>query len=645
MSRMHTLKSGPFDPTQRRPSNDDRIQLEPKPLDRRRSSETESLSDGFPLPPTTFKQPSNSTQSPVEPPAPVAPLNQSTNESQTTDKKVPPGRPARPDEGLSPMLLNQMRDEPASIPQSTSPPPEVSLPVIPPRSPERSRTFPRPGHVDSDSPTLPTISKMPSMPSLRKKPPPAKETQTEQQLPNSQFPFPARSQSKNTERIDYRMQDAPPVPKPVHLHREDSLHKSSGSGSSTASSAHSLGVSMTSSGPSPITSAASSVDAFSPLSTEPGPYGEEKGMRVAGLKVKNQQEPGMRAEQPKGRSASPRNFAKPSPPKEDATPVEEQPPALPTPEPFPMESPMDPELQNGKIGDGADASSLSKLDTGTPTLDDGPAVKPLKRSSSNYELHRDAFPLPPVSPLSPASPPKQPQSRPRSRTNAGPRLEPRRFGDSGGPPQPQPVRPAFLSQDPMRGQARPPIARNPPSIPQNAPRPPLERRPTVGGKAICRGCSLVIEGKSVKAADGRLTGRWHKACFVCKTCEEPFTTADFYVINNHPYCEQHYHEKNGSVCHGCHRGIEGQYLETSSVGPAGRVARKYHRRCFVCVDCRAVLSDDYFEISGRIYCERHALAAMRGPARAMGPGRPGLHPHGASGLRAERRTTKLMQMG
>ena len=162
----------------------------------------------------------------------------------------------------------------------------------------------------------------------------------------------------------------------------------------------------------------------------------------------------------------------------------------------------------------------------------------------------------------------------------------------------------------------------------------------------------MIEGKSVKAADGRLAGRWHKQCFVCRTCEEPFNTADFYVLNNHPYCEQHYHEKNGSLCAGCRRGIEGQYLETTSPGPNGRVERKFHPRCFTCTVCRVVLSDDYFEISGRVFCERHALAAMRAQPRQMGP--PGVRPgpgglmppppHGASGLRAERRTTKLMMM-
>lgn len=182
----------------------------------------------------------------------------------------------------------------------------------------------------------------------------------------------------------------------------------------------------------------------------------------------------------------------------------------------------------------------------------------------------------------------------------------------------------------------------PPPVPQGAPRSQTTSRRSTSGKSSCRGCGLTIEGKSIKAADGRLTGRWHKACFTCKTCDQPFTTADFYVIANLPYCEQHYHEKNDSCCHGCRRGIEGQYLETSSGSSENK---KFHPRCFTCVDCRQVLSDDYFELAGRVFCERHALAAMRGQARMAGsPLASGLTPLDRRGLTAERRTTKLMMM-
>ena len=71
------------------------------------------------------------------------------------------------------------------------------------------------------------------------------------------------------------------------------------------------------------------------------------------------------------------------------------------------------------------------------------------------------------------------------------------------------------------------------------------------------------------------------AGFVCRTCMEPFETATFYVINNHPYCERHYHKLNNSVCQACDHGIEGQYLETEK-------KQKYHSVCFTCRVCTSI---------------------------------------------------------
>lgn len=104
---------------------------------------------------------------------------------------------------------------------------------------------------------------------------------------------------------------------------------------------------------------------------------------------------------------------------------------------------------------------------------------------------------------------------------------------------------------------------------------PPPRKPTATNKGKCRGCGELIKGKSVSSADGRLTGRYHRSCFTCKTCREPFQTADFYVLDNHPFCARHYHELNGSLCKCCDRGIEGQYLETE-------LKQKFHPYCFTC---------------------------------------------------------------
>ncbi|KAK6823286.1 hypothetical protein RU639_005893 [Aspergillus parasiticus] len=149
-------------------------------------------------------------------------------------------------------------------------------------------------------------------------------------------------------------------------------------------------------------------------------------------------------------------------------------------------------------------------------------------------------------------------------------------------------------------------------------------------KGPCRGCGEMIIGKSVSSADGRLTGRYHRACFVCYDCKTPFQTADFYVMDDLPYCAQHYHQRNNSLCHTCHTGIEGQYLETierRGHGPADRF--KFHPDCLTCRTCQVALKGEYFEWNGQVYCERDArrAAALPPPPRFQRPG-PGLYPPG-----------------
>ncbi|TVY82071.1 Paxillin-like protein [Lachnellula suecica] len=152
------------------------------------------------------------------------------------------------------------------------------------------------------------------------------------------------------------------------------------------------------------------------------------------------------------------------------------------------------------------------------------------------------------------------------------------------------------------------------------------RRPTTA-KGNCKGCGEAIKGKSVSSADGRLTGRYHKHCFVCATCSEPFQASTFYVINDAPYCERHYHKLNGSMCSTCDKGIEGQYLETEG-------KKKYHPGCLTCADCKRSLRHDYFEMNGQVYCERDAFRRAQ-QGRFLGPG-------GGGSNRMERRTTRLM---
>lgn len=209
---------------------------------------------------------------------------------------------------------------------------------------------------------------------------------------------------------------------------------------------------------------------------------------------------------------------------------------------------------------------------------------------------------------------------------------------------------------------------------------PIPRSPTrsvARPKGKCKGCNEEITGKSMSSSDGRLTGRYHRGCFVCFECHSPFQTADFYVLNNRPYCAQHYHERNGSLCSTCHSGIEGQYLETVEGNPNRPDRRRFHTDCLQCRTCHVLLKDDYFEWNGGVYCERDArraaaaylppppgrrrptvgsspLSQSRGfpagypPPPSPGPG-PGLRPgprfpSGGARRFPERRTTRLMMI-
>lgn len=156
--------------------------------------------------------------------------------------------------------------------------------------------------------------------------------------------------------------------------------------------------------------------------------------------------------------------------------------------------------------------------------------------------------------------------------------------------------------------------------------PPDGQRKSGANKGLCRGCSqpILAGQKSISSKDGRLTGRYHKQCFACNTCQSPFETADFYVHDDHPFCAKHYHALNGSLCNSCGQGIEGQYLAATNTKEQG--AEKFHPNCLTCSTCRVSLQNDYFEWNGKAYCERDATQAagvsMQLPSDALlSPGR------------------------
>jgi hypothetical protein len=566
-------------------------------------------SNGQMLPPLTTtlsndRRPSETCSArPGDDPFARPPTASSFRSQPEGQKREPPQRPARPQqEVLSPTFMDSFSQEPIPHISSTSNPP------IPLRNTDRSNTLPLlPQSHAEDSPRS-GIFRASTEPMSSRKNSIAGSAAGSVVSTDSH----THSNFGNGSRLDRRLQDAPPVPKAVQEHRQESSHVPSQSSSSNGSK-HSYADSSVG-GPSPSTSAASSFDAFSPLrAAATPPYGDEEQMRVAGLTFKPTEKLSLQTE----RKSPPRNFARP---RQDVT-SPGTPPTMPAALRTPEESPVDPEYR-------------ARVSHNQPWNTDFEIAQPAA-------LKANTSPRKTVSP-----PPTKPAPPPKSDSDFDPyRTAPP--SPMGGPPQIRAPPPPFPSANSHAQPQTPSIRR--PNTPSTRP--------------ICRGCNKSIEGKSVKAADGRLTGRWHKQCFTCRTCAQPFATADFYVIDNQPFCEHHYHEANGSLCAGCHRGIEGQYLETTSTAESRGglpIEKKFHPTCFTCVDCKLVLSDDYFEIKGRVYCERHALAAMRsqprrgggpragpggyrGPPPASGPG--GLSaPVDRRGLMAERRTTRLMVM-
>lgn len=59
----------------------------------------------------------------------------------------------------------------------------------------------------------------------------------------------------------------------------------------------------------------------------------------------------------------------------------------------------------------------------------------------------------------------------------------------------------------------------------------------------CRRCKNPIEKSAVSSSDGQLKGKWHRTCFTCTRCDQPFDGDDFYVHDGRPWCQHHYAEE------------------------------------------------------------------------------------------------------
>ncbi|XP_062892743.1 paxillin-like [Mobula hypostoma] len=88
---------------------------------------------------------------------------------------------------------------------------------------------------------------------------------------------------------------------------------------------------------------------------------------------------------------------------------------------------------------------------------------------------------------------------------------------------------------------------------------------------------------------------WHAECFVCRDCLTPFTNACFFEIGGMPYCELHYHERQGTLCSACQKPVTGRCIAA--------LGKRFHPEHFVCAFCLKQLCKGVFkENNDKPYC-------------------------------------------
>ncbi|KAJ7097798.1 hypothetical protein B0H15DRAFT_773282 [Mycena belliarum] len=154
----------------------------------------------------------------------------------------------------------------------------------------------------------------------------------------------------------------------------------------------------------------------------------------------------------------------------------------------------------------------------------------------------------------------------------------------------------------------------------------------------CRRCNLPIEKQAVSSSDGQLKGKYHRECFNCHKCHKPFPDKTFYVLGGKPLCAYHYHEANDSLCAAarCGQPIEGP----CAVSHAGD---RYHPEHMLCEfpgygGCKEKL-EEYWEIDGRMLCERHSRAS-----RLADDDDSGSYDDRARSTRAMKRVTRFIDL-
>ncbi|NXN08751.1 LPXN protein, partial [Indicator maculatus] len=108
----------------------------------------------------------------------------------------------------------------------------------------------------------------------------------------------------------------------------------------------------------------------------------------------------------------------------------------------------------------------------------------------------------------------------------------------------------------------------------------------------CQGCERPVTDNYLSAMEGA----WHPECFVCVECLSGFAGSSFFELEGRPYCELHFHQRQGSICQGCARPVTGRCITAAG--------RKYHPEHFTCAYCLGQLQKGNFhEHHDKMYCQ------------------------------------------
>uniref|UniRef100_A0A8C3R837 Leupaxin n=1 Tax=Cyanoderma ruficeps TaxID=181631 RepID=A0A8C3R837_9PASS len=109
----------------------------------------------------------------------------------------------------------------------------------------------------------------------------------------------------------------------------------------------------------------------------------------------------------------------------------------------------------------------------------------------------------------------------------------------------------------------------------------------------CAYCAGPIREKVLTA----LEQTWHPEHFFCAHCGKVgFTGGSFFELEGRPYCELHFHQRQGTICHGCGHPVTGRCITAAG--------RRYHPEHFVCTYCLGRLHKGTVrECGDKMYCQ------------------------------------------